>query len=799
MPRFAVLLGTLLAAAPAAALSQDGSVLRAARTADSGAAAPAAAQQPRALTADDYARAERFMGYNTTPLVSGAAVRPAWIAADRFWYRNAIPGGFEFVLVDPARGTRVRAFDHARLAASLSRAADTTYDPFHLPFTQFEYATDGRSISFTVRNRVFTCELEGDACSAAAPQPHSPVPPNSVVSPDSSRAAFIRDYNLWVRELATGRETQLTTDGVRDFGYATDNAGWIRSDRPILLWSPDSRRIATFQQDQRGVGEMYLVEARVGHPVLEQWKYPLPGDSIITTIQRVIIDLDGPRVLRLQMPADQHRSTLCDHITCGGGPGGGASRWADVEWAPDASRLIFVSTSRDHRHEWFRVADAQTGAVREVFDETDPSFLESGFNRINWQALPATNELIWYSERDDWGHLYLYDLATGRLKNRITSGAWKVLQVLRVDEPSRTITFTAAGREPGDPYFRHLYSVRLDGSHLTALTPEDADHEVTLSPSGRYFVDSYSRPDVPPVTVLRDAGGRTVLTVEKADVSRLLATGWRPPMPITVKARDGRTDLYGLLYRPTQFDSTRRYPIVNHIYPGPQTGSVGGRSFSAARGDAQALAELGFVVVEIDAMGTPMRSHSFMAAYYGDMGDNGLPDQVAGMRELARRYAWIDLDRAGIYGHSGGGFAAADAILRYPDFFKVAISEAGNHDQREYEDDWGEKWQGLLERRPDGTTSYDNQANQNLARNLKGKLLIAHGTTDDNVPPYNTLLLVNELIRANKDFDLLLLPNRRHGFGNEPYMVRRRWDYFVRNLLGAEPPRGYELHPPRAR
>jgi dipeptidyl-peptidase-4 len=762
------------------------------------AAAPAFAQQPRTLVAGDYARAERFMGYNTTPLVYGGAVRATWLSGDRLWYRNAIPEGFEFVRVDPARRTRERAFDHARLASALSRAADTTYDALHLPFTQLEFSADGQAISFDARTRRWTCDVQGNAC-ATVPTRRTTAPPNSVVSPDSTRAAFIRDYNLWVRELATGRETQLTTDGVRDFGYATDNAGWIRSDRPILLWSPDSRKIATFQQDERGVGEMYLVQTRVGHPVLEQWKYPLPGDSIITTIQRVVIDLDGPRVIRLQMPADQHRSTLCDHITCGGGPGGGSSRWADVEWSPDASQLYFVSTSRDHRREWFRVADPQTGAVRDGFDETNPTFLESGFNRINWHALPATNELIWYSERDDWGHLYLYDLSSGQLKSRITRGSWKVLQVLRMDEQSRTIWFTAAGREPGDPYFRRLYSVRMDGTHLTLLTPEDADHEVSLAPSGRYFVDSYSRADVPPVTVLRAGDGRMVLTVEKADISRLVATGWKAPLPITVKARDGQTDLYGLMYRPTGFDSSHRYPIINHIYPGPQTGSVGSRSFAAARGDAQALAELGFVVVEIDAMGTPMRSHSFMAAYYGDMGDNGLPDQVAGMRELARRYSWIDLDRAGIYGHSGGGYAAAAAILRYPDFFTVAISEAGNHDQREYEDDWGEKWQGLLERRPDGTTSYDSQANQSLARNLKGKLLIAHGTTDNNVPPYNTLLLVDELIRANKDFDLLLLPNRRHGFGSEAYMVRRRWDYFVRNLLGAEPPHEYELRPPRNR
>jgi dipeptidyl aminopeptidase/acylaminoacyl peptidase len=295
---------------------------------------------------------------------------------------------------------------------------------------------------------------------------------------------------------------------------------------------------------------------------------------------------------------------------------------------------------------------------------------------------------------------------------------------------------------------------------------------------------------------VRDADGKLVLALEKADITRLVAAGWKPPVPITVKARDGVTDLYGLMYKPTALDPARKYPIINHIYPGPQTGSVGGRSFNPARGDAQALAELGFVVVEIDGMGTPWRSKQFHEAYYGNMGDNTLPDQVAGMRELAGRFPWIDIDRAGIYGHSGGGYATADAMFRYPDFFKVGISEAGNHDNRVYEDDWAEKWQGLLENKADGTTNYDNQANQLQAKNLKGKLLLAHGTMDNNVPPNNTLLVVNELIKANKDFDLLMLPNRGHGFGNEGYMVRRRWDYFVKYLLGAEPPREYQMHSP---
>jgi dipeptidyl aminopeptidase/acylaminoacyl peptidase len=751
------------------------------------------------LTADDYARAERLMGYNTTPLVLRSGVRPNWLPDERFWYRVTTAEGAGFVLVDPAKGTRVPAFDHVKLAAALSAATGRTYAAGNLPFQEIEFSADGQSVSVQAEGR-WKCDVQGSRCAAeegaaavggrggrggrggAAPE---------VLSPDKKHAAFIRDSNLWVRDAATNKETALTTDGVKDFGYATDNAGWAGSNRPILLWSPDSKRIATFQQDQRGVGEMYLVETKVGHPTLQAWKYPLPGDEVVTTIQRVTVDLDGPRVVRLNLPPDQHRSTLCDNVACRGG------EWADVQWDKEGSRLAFVSTSRDHKQEVLRIADATTGAVRDVLEEKVSTFFESGNGRVNWYYLPESREFLWFSERDNWGHLYLYDSQTGKLKNQITKGEWNVTQLLRVDQKNRQLYFLGVGREKGrDPYFIHFYRIGFDGGNLTLLTPEDANHEIALSASGNYFVDSWSKPDVPAVAVLRDNNGKVLAPLERSDIARLTAAGWKPPVPFTVKARDGVTDLYGLMFKPTNFDAARKYPIVNHIYPGPQTGSVGSRSFSAARADCQALAELGFIVVEIDGMGTPWRSKKFHEAYFGNLGDNTLPDQVAGMRQLAQRFPWIDLDRAGIYGHSGGGYAAAGAMFHYPDFFKVGISEAGNHDNREYEDDWAEKWQGLLKTESGGATNYDNQANQLVARNLKGHLLLAHGTMDNNVPPYNTLLVVNELIKANKDFDLLLLPNRNHGFGNEAYMVRRRWDYFVRYLLGAEPPAGYELKPP---
>jgi dipeptidyl aminopeptidase/acylaminoacyl peptidase len=751
---------------------------------------PVFAQQ--ALTAADYQRAEKFMGYNTSPLMFHS-VRGHWLPDDRFWYRDVGPDGSEFVLFDAAHPTRQPAFDHAKIAAALSAASGKTYTAMHLPFMSFDFTPDGKSISFTLQTKHWTCDLQGTLCAADGnPADTSAVQRMESLSPDGKSAAFIRDYNLWVREVASGKETQLTTDGVKDFGYATDNAGWVHSDRAVLHWSPDSKKIATFQQDQRGVGEMYLVETKVGHPKLEAWKYPLPGDDVVTTIQRVIINLDGPKVIRLQLPPDQHRSTICDDVQCRGG------EWADVEWSADAAHLAFVSTSRDHKHETLRIADAASGAVRDVLEETAATQFESGQGKVNWHYLPASGELIWCSERDGWSHLYLYDLSTGKLKNQITSGDWTLTQLLRVDEKNRKLYFLANGREKGsNPYFTHFYRIGFDGKGLELLTPEVAMHQVTLSPSGHFFVDNYSKPDAPPVTLLRDENGKLLATLERTDISRLLATGWKPPVPITVKARDGVTDLYGLMFQPTNLDPAKKYPIINNIYPGPQGGSVGSWAFADARGDAQALAELGFVVVQIEGMGNPGRSKEFHDFYYANMGDNTLPDQIAAMKQLAEKYPWIDINRAGIWGHSGGGFATADAMFRYPDFFKVGIAESGNHDNREYEDDWGERYQGLLVKNADGTTNYDDQANQNLAKNLKGHLLLAHGTMDDNVPPYNTLLVVDALIKANKDFDLLLLPNQHHGYGAESlYMTRRRWDYFVRYLLGAEPPHEYELHPP---
>lgn len=743
--------------------------------------------QQVSVSLEDYQRAERAMSRYTRALVFSENVSPNWLDDDLFWYRNRTVSGSEFILVNPERKTKRVLFDHERLANGMSQILDTTLTGSDLPFTRISLGGDLRTLSTRVNNTFISCSLRNYRCTA-----NEPVAPtarrSNRMSPDGKLEAYIDTNNLWVRETETDEKRQLTTDGIQDYGYATNNAGWIKSNNPVLLWSPDSKKIATFQHDGRGIGEMHLLSTNVGRPNLESWKYPMPGDSLIFRISRVIIDVESGDVLRLDMPPDPHRSTTTDHVADWGG------KFLDVRWSDDTNQIAFISSSRDHKTATLRIADTKTGAVRDVLEEVTETYYESGVDAENWDVLFESEEVIWYSERDNWGHLYLYDLNSGELKNQITRGDWAVQQVRKIDEKSRKIYFTAGGREPGNPYFQHFYSINFDGSDLKHLSKESANHNITLSPSGQYFIDRFSTPSIAPETVLKDMDGNVLVALEKADISPLLQTDWVPPEEIKVKGRDGETDIYGLLYKPSNFDPNKSYPVLNYLYPGPQSGSVGSRSFRASRSDKQAVAELGFIVVEVDAMGTPGRSKSFHDAYYGNMGDNGLPDQIAAIKELAGRHPWMDLDRVGIWGHSGGGFASTRAILQYPDFYKVAVSSAGNHDNRNYEDDWGEKWQGLLVENPDGTTNYDNQANHLLAKNLKGKLLIAHGTMDSNVPPSNTMLMVDALIKANKDFDLLMIPNAGHGFGSAYYYwTRRRWDYFVRHLIGVEPPKEFEF------
>ncbi|HLG38588.1 MAG TPA: DPP IV N-terminal domain-containing protein [Chitinophagaceae bacterium] len=750
-----------------------------------------------ALTTKDYQQAESLMGYNTQKYIDRGNVTANWMDGDKFWYRVLTPAGSEFIAVDAVKGTRTVAFDHTKLATTLSSATGRSYTASMLPFQSISYSDDSKAIIFRADGKQWKYDLKESTLTPDTSQPKTSAGGQGagrfrggggmeVRSPDGNKAAFIKDYNLWVRDIKTGQQTQLTTDGIKDFGYATDNAGWRGSDRPVLRWSPDSKKIATFKQDQRNVGDMYLTTTNVGHPTLKAWKYPLPGDKDIPMIHRCVINVDEPKVILFNIPPDPHRASLSDDISSSG-------TFDDIDWSPDGFEIAFLTTSRDHKNEKIRIANALTGEVREVFEETVATQYESGQGAINWRYLPRTKEFIWYSERDDWGHLYLYDASTGKLKNQITKGNWVVLRMTKVDEKNRMIYFIANGLQPENPYFSQFCKIGFDGKNFAVLTPDAGTHTVSWSPSENYFIDTYSKPDVPSVSVLRDRNGKKIIELERTDVSRLKATGWKPPMPVTLKAHDGKTDIYGLMFTPTNLDPSKKYPVVDYIYPGPQGGSVGSWAFSASRGDHQSLAELGFVVVVIEGTGNPDRSKSFHDMYYPNMSENTLPDQVAGIRQLISRHPYMDTTRIGIWGHSGGGFATAAAMFRYPDFFKVGISESGNHDNRNYEDDWGERYIGLLTK-SGGGDNYEAQANQVYAKNLKGKLMLAHGLMDNNVPPYNTMLVVEALTKANKDYDLVVFPNAAHGYGaSSPYMMRRRWDYFVKNLLGKEPPKEYSL------
>lgn len=759
------------------------------------------------ITLADYQRAEQFLSVNTADLIISDILALYWQENDRLIYRRSTEAGSEYVLVDVSADSLAKniLLDSSRLAAALAEFSDEEIEQEDLNLSGLELSADGDQLEFNFDSQSYTLNLDSYVLNQT-----SESPANEYLSPNGRLAAFIEGHNLWVRDTNSNQLTQLTFDGEENYGYATNNAGWLRDDGPVLLWSPDSRKIATFRHDGREVEEMYLYSTRVGHVELDAWKYPLPGDENIFMIERIVIHLQDqsdenlsaetqPRMVKLDMPPDPHRSSTTDHVAGRGG------EFLDVEWSEDSENLSFVSSSRDHKVALLQIANPETGEVRPVYREEVATYYESGYSTANWRVFPERNEFIWFSEQDNWGHLYLHDLQSGELKQQITEGNWSVLQIQQVDTINEHIYFLGSNRESGDPYFQYLYRVNFDGTGLINLTPEITNHVINWSESANYFTDSFSTPVTVPVTVLRDKAGEVLLTLEQTDISALLASGWVAPEPFTVKARDQLTDLYGLLYKPSNFDESQSYPILNYLYPGPQSGSVGTRSFRASRNDKQALAELGFIVVELDAMGTPGRSKSFHDAYYGDMGDNGLPDQISGIRQLAEANPWMDIDRVGIWGHSGGGFASTAGILRYPEFYKVAVSGAGNHDNRNYEDDWGEKWQGLLQTFPETNsdedqaeetrvrTNFDSQANQLLVENLRGKLLLAHGMLDTNVHPSNTLLVVDALIEADKDFDLVVLPNASHGFGNQRYFMKRRWDYFVEHLRGETPPADFRF------
>jgi len=735
-----------------------------------------------------YDRAEQLLSWNTTRLVTGDEVQAQWMKdGARFWYRNKIRQGAEFVLVDPIRATRETLFDNARLAAAISTAADTSIDPTKLPFRTFKFARDGddeRNIEFRFGKRRVTCDIAAYRCATADTLP-SEVP--FVLSPDRKWEAYVRAYNVYVRPRGVEADSvRLTTDGVQGWSYGLGEpspqerlAPQLRPRRPQFKWAPDSRHLLVSRQDTRGVAVMPYISYTSQRPRAFSQPYALPGDSTIPRPGFHILDREARTNVRVALdPAPAQASWNLSP--------------RDSAWNAASSRAYLTTISRASKAATVLEIDAASGAIRRLVADSAKTFIEVG-NPVDPTPTYVTEdgETLFWSERDGWGHLYRYG-ADGTLKNRITEGPWQVGTIVAVDEKTRRVWFTGRGRETDAfLYYAQLYSASFDGTGIQRLTSEDADHRIQVSPNGKYIVDSYARVETPPVTVLRDAlTGRVLRKLETADASQLATLGFKGARVFSVKARDGLTDIYGVMYLPSNLDTTRRYPIISNIYPGPQVGSVGAWNYKAA-GEPAALAELGFVVVQIDHLGTPLRSKAFHDNYYGNFGDNGLPDHIAAIKQLASRYGYIDIDRVGIFGHSGGGFASTDAMLRFPDFFKVAVSGAGNHDNRSYNIYWAEKYQGLMRRDTvRRTDNFATEANASMAGNLKGHLLLMHGDMDDNVHPAMTIQMVDALIKANRSFDLIIAPNRPHSL-NEPYFIRRRWDYFVQHLLGRQPPDNY--------
>lgn len=734
-------------------------------------------------TTADYRRAESFLPAQARKLVCNDRPFFHWTAAgDAGWYRRDLPGGkSRFIWVDVRRNAVRPAFDHARLAAALSQALGRAQAADNLPFRDFRFEKEPDLIRFTVADADWLCDLQNYACRRAPAESESVA---ELRSPDKKWIVFVRDHNLYVRPAAGGAEIALTRDGCAGYAYGCEGpelqaqvkAG-EKPPPPVIqaVWSPDSRKLLSWRIDQRQVRQHHLLQhAPPGgqRARLYSYYYELPGDPAVTCHEPLVFDIAARTMTRiatapLPAPFSMWRA---------GGSG---------TWSKDGSRIYFSATERGYRTLKVYEADPASGAVRLLLTETSPTCIDPHMTGLD--VVSGGKELLWSSERDGWCRLYRFSGASGALLNAVTQSGYVVRDVLHVDEKARRVYFVAGGREPGrDPYLRHLYRVDFDGSHLQLLTPEAADHEVRVAPDGRSFVDTFSTIDTAPVTVLRRLpDGRLLRELEKADIAPLLVAGWRPPQPFSAVGRDGKTMIYGAVYRPSNFDPARRYPVIDGIYNGPQAVRTP-KSFQVGSGD-QALAELGFIVVTIDGMGTAMRSKAFHDVSYQNLGDSGLEDHILVIRQLAGKHPGFDLTRVGIYGHSAGGYDSAHAMLTHPEFYTVAVSSGGCHDNRSDKVWWNELWMGY----PVGE-HYQRQANPTLAANLRGKLLLVHGDLDDNVHPAATLQLVDALIKANKDFDMLIIPNRHHALGNG-YFVRKRWDYFVRHLLGVEPPAGYPL------
>jgi dipeptidyl-peptidase-4 len=748
------------------------------------------------LTAEDYALAERFLSWNASRYVSNGDIQPHWLVKqDRFWYLRVGPDGRQgFVLVDAATGKKSRAFDQEHVARALSRATGEDVRPGSLPFVSFEFVANMRAIEFAVGSARWRCSLEADSCEEI----RTPLP-GEIVSPDGRWSAYLRSHNVWIRSLAGApADFALTHDGeVNDaYGVTPQSSGHAISDArsgvpmaPQVLWSPDSRFLLTYELDERAVGRFVLLQSVPPsgsfRPRLYNYRYPLAGDPDVAMITPVVLDVVSRRAVDLSFVPFP---CLVNSFI------GNREAW----WSAGSKRLYYISRDRYVKSATLHVVDLDRRSVSVLVHEESPFSTPLSADSVFDNPVVAVlddGRVIWYSQRDGWGHLYVYS-RSGKLIRQLTRGSWVVRQIAHFDAAADELYFVASGRQSGDPYQRFLYSISLEGgASPKLLTPESADHENVFSPSGRYFVDTYSRPDLPAQTVVRRADGHLVALVEREDISRLRSGGWTPIEPFEVTAADGVTKVYGNLFRPSHFAPGGRYPVIDSVYPGPQMIRTRKRFDDASFDvfEAQSLAELGFVVVTIDGRGTPNRSAAFLRHSYGHLERaSELEDHITGIRQLAQRYPYIDVQHVGVDGASAGGYVAVAALLRHPEFYDVGVAAEGDHDLRGYLAAWADAHYG-----PGAEGMYQPASNFDLACSLRGSLLLAHGDMDENVPPGMTLNLVDRLIRCNRDFDLLIVPNQTHAlFESSPYFIRRKWDYFVRHLLGGRVPERYLIAPP---
>ncbi len=731
------------------------------------------------ITTTHYQRAEALLAPNIRKLVYHLEVNPNWIEnGEGFWHVTQTREGKRFFLSQIDQALTQPAFDHVMLANALAEKTGKEIDEANLPFNRINYL-NRQLISFSFDNAHWEYDTENQVLTLKNVVNDTPRPRG--VSPDGKWQAFIREYNLFLRELETNEEIQLSTDGRYHYEYA-NTYGWSdlmvgegasRPENLFVNWAPDSRKLLTYVADLGIAEKMYLLDFSIDtlyRPRLLSYYRGSPGDTTVVWYRPVIFDLDKGTEVLLEMDPIPHFFGV------------------SFSWTTQSDSLFALIPQRGYKQADVLEVDAATGRIRVVVSEYSDTSVE--YRNMIMQRI-GDDLLLLSSQASGWHHLYLYNRNTGELINPVTSGDYVVKSVFHIDEENEFIYFMAGGKEPGrNPYYDHLYRVGFDGSDVTLLTPENAHHQVSLSHCKQYFVNNYSRVDLPTVSVLREMEiGRILFEISRADADDLMATGWTPPVPFIARGRDGVTDIYGVIYHPEDFSPRKKYPIIDYTYTGPHT-STTPRSFSQALFNIQnPFRAFGFAVIIVDGMGTAHRSKAFRDVSYMNMGYN-LECHVTAIRQLAERHNWMDTTRIGIYGHSAGGYDAGRAMLLYPDFYKVGVASAADHDHRMEKAWWPEMYMGY----PVGDF-YHEQSNITNAHKLQGHLLIAHGAIDENVNPSATYKLAEYLIRAGKDFDMLILPGTNHSFGRADgdYFTKVRWNYFIRHLLDAEPVLHYQF------